>query len=432
MGFVPHVRAGFFPLDEELQLLPGSLTPALQEALVRLGAWMPFEKAAGLVADFMRLSSVSEGMARRHTEEAGAAYVAIQEQAVEQLEKTLPPAPAVPAKLVMEVDGAMVPLVGGEWAEVKTLVIGDVGQPVEVEGEPQVTLEKVSSFSRLSDCDSFARLSLVETHRRGVESARQVGVVADGAEWIGGFVDFHRPDAVRILDFAHAASYVSAIGQRVLGEGTPQTQEWLRSQLHCLKHEGAGVVLANLRAFTHSHAEVPDLKEALTYLEKREAQMCYPSFRSEGWPIGSGQVESANKLVVEARLKGAGMHWARGHVDPMLALRNVVCSERWAEAWPQIATYLRQQVTQRCDMRRQQRQRARLARLETMPAQGVGPGREPNISEPVQGDKGPTKKAASSASRTPQRPAPNHPWRHSPIGRARYRLTYSSNPIPKL
>ena len=29
--------------------------------------------------------------------------------------------------------------------------------------------------------------------------------------------------------------------------------------------------------------------------------MCYPTFRDQGWPIGSGMVESANKLVVQAR-----------------------------------------------------------------------------------------------------------------------------------
>ena len=39
--------------------------------------------------------------------------------------------------------------------------------------------------------------------------------------------------------------------------------------------------------------------------------MHYPEFRRNGWPIGSGMVESANKNVVEARLKGAGMHWQR-------------------------------------------------------------------------------------------------------------------------
>ena len=35
--------------------------------------------------------------------------------------------------------------------------------------------------------------------------------------------------------------------------------------------------------------------------------------------IGSGATESANKVVVEARLKGPGMHWASFHLNPMLA-----------------------------------------------------------------------------------------------------------------
>ncbi len=66
-------------------------------------------------------------------------------------------------------DGAIVPLVGGEWAEVKTLVIGEVGQPVKVEGEWQAPLEELSSFSRLAECESFGRQALEETQMRGVE-----------------------------------------------------------------------------------------------------------------------------------------------------------------------------------------------------------------------------------------------------------------------
>ena len=44
-----------------------------------------------------------------------------------------------------------------------------------------------------------------------------------------------------------------------------------------------------------------------------------PGYQELGWPIGSGSVESANKGVVQARLKGAGMRWERSHVNPMLA-----------------------------------------------------------------------------------------------------------------
>ena len=112
--------------------------------------------------------------------------------------------------------------------------------------------------------------------------------------------------------------------------------EWQREQTHRLKHEGAGPVLEDIRVLVQGRET--GLSKPLAYLEKREAQMRYPVLRAQGWPIGSGAVESGNKLVVEARLKGGGMHWARPHVNPMLGLRNIVCSGRWAREWPRIAS----------------------------------------------------------------------------------------------
>jgi hypothetical protein len=54
-----------------------------------------------------------------------------------------------------------------------------------------------------------------------------VGAVTDGAEWIQAFVDFHRPDALRILDFPHAGERVAKIGQAKFGEDTPEVKVWL-------------------------------------------------------------------------------------------------------------------------------------------------------------------------------------------------------------
>jgi hypothetical protein len=50
--------------------------------------------------------------------------------------------------------------------------------------------------------------------------------------------------------------------------------------------------------------------------------------QAEGWPIGSRIVEGSNKLDVEVRLKDSGRHEDELHVNPMLALRNIVCSGR--------------------------------------------------------------------------------------------------------
>ena len=124
----------FFPLDDELELLSGALTPSLQEDLVHLGTWMPFGRAAQQLRRF-RQTDVSRPTAERVAEAAGAAYVAFQTAAVVRLEPALPAPPAGPAQLFMSVDGAHVPLVGGEWAEAKTLVLGVVQPPEVVQGK---------------------------------------------------------------------------------------------------------------------------------------------------------------------------------------------------------------------------------------------------------------------------------------------------------
>jgi hypothetical protein len=205
MGCARTVKRDFFPLDEELGLLAGTLTPSLQQDLVRLGTWMPFGRAVSELAHF-RCTKVSKSTVRRLTEAAGAAYVCVQNEEVTAIERELPLPPAGPQQQFLSVDGAMVPLVGGEWAEVKTMVIGEVLPPKLVKGEQVIQTSQHSYFSRLTDATTFTRLALVETQRRGVETAKAVAAVTDGAEWVQGFIDYHRQDAVRILDFPMPAN----------------------------------------------------------------------------------------------------------------------------------------------------------------------------------------------------------------------------------
>jgi hypothetical protein len=209
------VVVGFFPLDEELGLLPGSLSPSLVESIVRLGTWMPFEPTRQMLWHFTKVT-VSEATVRRNTEKAGASYVAVQTEQLAALEKELPEAEEGPEIQQMSVDGAYVRLRGkDEWAEVKTLAIGTVAEPeLNRQGEWEVHTQELSYFSRLADHETFGRLATVETHRRGTEKAGVVCGVVDGAEWEQKFLDLHRPDAVRILDFRHAANYPDGIGDR--------------------------------------------------------------------------------------------------------------------------------------------------------------------------------------------------------------------------
>jgi hypothetical protein len=352
---------------------------------------MPFAKAAALLATFTQ-TRVSESTAQRLTETMGIAYEAVQVAEVERIERDWPEVEDGPAKLVLSVDGAFVPLVQGEWSEVKTLVVGEVGQPTQRDGKTVVPTHSHSYFSRVAPAELFQRLTFGELYRRRVETAGQIASVSDGAEWIAGFVAFHCPEAVRILDFPHAAQRICQIGEAVLGSEHASLAAWQTRQLHQLKHEGGQEVLQNLRSFAAAHLSLPVVAENLAYLDKREAQMHYPTFQAEGWPIGSGIVESANKLVVEARLKGAGMHWSRASVNPLLALRNAVCNDRWAEAWQQSAAHIR-----RCGLTR------RLVQPKCAVAtEPVCPAPSPVQAVPIMEA---TKPVAH------HKPAADHPWR---------------------
>jgi len=323
-----------------------------------------------------------------------------------------------PERLVISVDGAMVPLVGGEWRECKTLVIGEPRVTQGAEGERVVRSEHLSYFSRSMEAETFKWQVLVEIERRGVGTAKAVASVSDGAEWIQRFVDFHRPDAIRILDMPHVGEHVNQVAQAVYGEGTAEAQGWWHTQMRQLKEEGPAPMLGELRRLCEAQPECSLLSDNLAYLQKREGQMLYPAYQADGWPLGSGSAESANKLLVEDRLKGSGMHWADEHVNPLLALRNTVFNDRWDEDWPQIVLALRQQALQR----RFERQQKRHGQQE--PIHEVAPHLEAETRScapaTAPADQPPPKTSTEAKPKGPHRPAPDHPWRHAPVGKARY------------
>jgi len=369
---------------------------------VRLGSCVPFAQATTLLAYFTHVT-VSEPTARRLTERAGAAYAAAQTAEAARIEREAPPPPQGPPVLLLSADGAMVPLVGGAWGEVKTLAIGEVEPDPDAPGEVGAT--GLSYFSRRAAAESFTRLALVETHRRGVETAGLVGLVVDGSDWCQGVGDVHRPDAVRILDHGHAVGYLATAAQATFGAGTAETSAWVGKQAHRLKHGAPRTVLRALAELPAAAATDPAAAAAARdvatgYLAARWEQIQYARFRKLGLPIGSGAVESANKLVVEARLKGAGMHWAEAHVDPMVALRTVVCADRWAEAWPPITRELRAQARRRT----QERRRARRPAPPPPPAVAP-PGRLAPVPRPA--PSGHPKLVVDG------RPTAAHPWKRS-------------------
>jgi hypothetical protein len=418
---VPPASGAFSPLDEELELGPETFDPWLVESIVLLGTVGPFERVP-LVLDRLLRVPVSVETARRLTERIGRTEEQREDAEAERVRATLPMPETGPAIQQLSLDGAMVPLVGGTWAEVKTLALGEVDQRTAADGSRQITTTALSYFSRLTDAETFRELARGELYRRGTAAATVVCAVQDGAEWQQRFVDHHRPDAVRILDFPHALEHLGTAGRAVFGPGTAAFSEWLGIQAHTFKHGDPEVVLTALRTLDLDAAVDPEAAthqaEALAYFEKRRAQITYADFRQQGYPIGSGAVESANKLVVEARLKGRGMHWDRASVNPMVCLRDLLCSNRWATAWPAIW-------------------RAHLAASRRRPRRTVAARPEPPATPPpppgppARSDAPPQPVLPPPPSATPPRvvdgrPTADHPWR-KPFFRSRHR-----QPLPAI
>src|SRR5947209_8280797 len=119
---------------------------------------------------------------------------------VERIRRDHPAAPPGPPVQLVSADGAMVPPVGGEWAAAKTLAIGTVEAVRQADGAVAARARELTYFSRLADAQAFSHLAPVEFHARGTDSAGLVVAPLDGADWLQGLLDVHRPDAVRGLD----------------------------------------------------------------------------------------------------------------------------------------------------------------------------------------------------------------------------------------
>lgn len=397
----------FSPLDEELALLPGTLAPRQQGHLVQLGSWMPFRHASRVLEELLGVS-VSPETARRLCETVGKQ---VEEQQTAQAHEPWEEetnALENPSRLAISADGAMVPLIGGAWAEVRTLAIGAV--PIGSADPEQVHVGDLSYFSRLTEAADFSELVEVETRRRQLVQAKEVCAVMDGADWLQALVDIHRPDALRILDFPHAAEHLNQLLEALSALGHAFPARMLERCLHILKHRGPSALVRMADRLTEREITQEAVREHVTYLRKRLSLMQYPLFRRAGWPIGSGMVESANKLVVEARLKGSGMRWERTNVNPMLALRNGVCNERWQETWHTASQQRRDGLVQRRHQRRVRRQENK---PEALKHNAVDPPRPALLLAPIFPPDPPAMIAGTS------RPTAHHPWKRTPACRAK-------------
>lgn len=241
-------------------------------------------------------------------------------------------------------DGVLIHIRDEGWKEVKAVSVSavthapthTVTHAVTVPGsespaEPGVTLHRHSYRAGLWDAATFANHHWAEAVRRGVDQAKTVVCVSDGAAWIWAIVIMCFAVRVEVLDFWHATQRLWTLARERFATEAEATQ-WVALQRAAMAQSRLRQVMHQTRQLYPRHTPLPaDVRQALGYLYHNRQRMNYAAFRQAGFPIGSGTIESACKTVVQARMKQAGMRWSRNGAQAMLALRTLLLSDRWHE-----------------------------------------------------------------------------------------------------
>jgi len=244
-----------------------------------------------------------------------------------------------PVKKGVTMDGAMVYILGEEWKEVKVGCVFDfetrLGYCRKTKEQKEVVKAKNQSYvAFLGEPEPFAKLLSVEAERRGYDRAQERACIADGATWIWNLCSHCFPTAQEIVDWSHAVQHIWAASH--LAETMPpeRLKHWVKSRKDELWLGHAQTVATSIQALTEEYpAQSKELATQAGYFSSNVRRMQYQEFREEGYPVGSGTVESACKQMVGTRMKGPGMRWSRPGAENMLALRAESLSGRWDDAW---------------------------------------------------------------------------------------------------
>jgi hypothetical protein len=176
-------------------------------------------------------------------------------------------------------------------------------------------------------CDPDAIFDLLAaTWRQGGNEKCACAFIADGAPWIWNRVPTYFPKAVQILDVYHAAEHVTSAAVAWRGADSKRAQHWRKNARSLLlAPDGLRKVLRKLLRALRSPDKIADIKELtkeVRYLHGNRHRMNYAAYQAAGWPVGSGQMESAIKQLSTARLRGPGMKWTKQGADAMLRLRS--------------------------------------------------------------------------------------------------------------
>jgi hypothetical protein len=243
---------------------------------------------------------------------------------------------------VVGADGISVPFrpYGGHpggavvWREVKVGVLARFCHRVQESGKHLFVLKHRRVVAVLSDIEALKPRLWLEALRQSIERAPRVVWLSDGGVGFWRvFRELFGTLATGILDFYHAVQNVwKAV--RVWKDGrSRRARQWWEWARRRMRYSTVDKMLVELYIERAKEGLRPAVRQALenlcTYRETHREHLDYARCRREGWPMGSGFLESACKWLIQQRFKGVGMRWSEVGFNPLLHLRLAWANERF-------------------------------------------------------------------------------------------------------
>lgn len=325
---VQRAESVFFPLDEQLEVDQRSLSPILAREVVWLSGLVSYEQVSQVLARIGGYS-VPPTTIWEQTQQQGERLVEYQayQQTHVSIERTAWETQRYDSQLRkgVSVDGGMVNIRGEGWKEMKVGVVSRLLPPdQQTETQPDAVCQDMQYTAVLGTVEHFAPALWALAVEQNVPYAGQVAVTADGAPWIWNLTADLFPCSTQIVDWYHATQHLAAAAQARYPTDAQAAQRWTDLlKAYLIKDEVWRIIVALHAVGLAQHA---------AYFEEHRYRMLYAMFRAEGYPIGSGVIESGVKQY-KYRLSGPGMRWSRSGAERMLVIRSAILNASFDRLW---------------------------------------------------------------------------------------------------
>ena len=164
--------------------------------------------------------------------------------------------------------------------------------------------------------------------RAGYGEYADTVILSDGATWIRNIKNELFPDAQQILDLFHLKENTYEFAKQLFKDNKEKYEPWAEDICKRLEDGKWKEVLKDLKRYKNIPARQGSVN-LYTYIDNNRDNIDYPAYKAKGFFVGSGAIESGNKIVLQNRLKLPGMRWNVPTAQCMLSLKAKIESNKW-------------------------------------------------------------------------------------------------------